>query len=179
MIYTVKDILGRQTTGKWKFTKTILTDGQNNYNVTIFNPDVQVGYKIDGELGDYNQKYDNYKFKTNKIIPSGGETIAPAGKITTEDKRQSNIAFESFYASSCNLLQKSGDIGEAIAVTWQLHTYLTTGEWILMCSAEQRKNIVAKLGSVDIARGIIYDKYHKPYLHLLTEKEAQEVLANA
>ena len=175
MIYTVKDVTDRKDTGKWKFSKVIITNGEQEYTVTIFDNSIKAGDKVDGELGAYNEKYSNWKFKLNKIIATPNSQPIR----TTDDTRQSNIAFESFYASSCNLLQKSGDVGEAVAVTWQLHRYLTTGEWVLLCSAEQRKSIVAKLGSIDIARSIIFDKYKKPYLHLLTEKEAQEVLASA
>jgi hypothetical protein len=178
MIYTVKDVVDRKTSGKWKFSKVVLTDGDKDYNVTLFDLTVQAGDKVDGMMGEFNSQYNNYKFKLNKIIPSTN-TPTYANKVMTDDKRQSNIAFESFFASACNLLQGTGETGEAIAIAWQLHNYLTTGEWVMMSTPEQRKSIVAQLGGIEIARNLVFEQFHKPYLHLLTHEEAQEVLANA
>jgi len=173
MIYTVKDIKNVGLTKKGgKFSQVILTDGKDDYAVTIFDKEIMKGDKVDGVMGEYNDKFNNYKFKVNSI-----QRTANSVKGTSDDERQSNIAFESFYASTCQLFSGKGEIGKAIAVTVQLHHYLTTGEWIMLATPEQIKSIVGKFGSLEIARGIVWEKYHIPYLHLLTYQQAQEVLS--
>ena len=171
MIYTVKDIVDKTNKGKWKITRAIITDGQNDYKVSFFNQYINVGDKVDGKLGEYKEQYKEYGFRVNKVIT----TDESKPSATSDDIRQSNIAFESFFASASNLLQKSGDVGKAIATAVQLHTYLLEGKWILLSTEDQHKKLVAKYG-IDGARKVAYERYGKPYLHLLTFDEAEALL---
>ena len=174
MIYKIKDIKDTRMskTGK-KMIMAVLTDGKKDYNVTLFDVDAMVGDEVDGKMGEYDEKWKNYKFRLLKVKHTKD---SKAG--ITDDARQSNIAFESFYASTANLLQGKNE-GKVIAITWQLHTYLMKGKWILLASDEQVKKIMAKFKDYDVARKIVFDKYNVPYLHMLTYEQAEEILKDA
>lgn len=182
MEYKVKTVSEKKKTSKGGFYyKVTLTDGEKDYPIVLFDKEIQLGDIVSGEMGRYKEKFKTYDFTIDHIEKTSKEEIPEkpkkenlTEKNLSEAQKQSYIIFESIFSSICNL--NKVELPEAIATAWQIQRYLTTGKWELLCLPEQRKQIVAKYKSLEVARAIVYAKYSKPYLHLLTYKEAQEML---
>jgi len=172
--FKVKSVESERET-KWGTVCDIIALTEDGAEITMSVwKKVKINDVLEGELGSYDTKYKKYKFKFKKSYESKKPvhtTSSSASSASDKDKRITMLSLLSTGAS----FEK--DEGAIFAFMENSLNRIYNGQYILLCSPEQRKKIVTKYGSIEQARLIAYGLFKKPYLHLLTPEEAEKMLS--
>ena len=167
--FTVKSVQAERDTNYGHVCDVILHPEEGPDVLASVWRKVKIGDVLYGELGRYDEKYKKYKFKVSKV--EGSKIEHPAPDMDEKDKR---ITMLSLLNTGASFEKEEGAIFAFMEVAFNR---IYNGKYILLCSAEQRKKIVAKYGNIEQARWVAYGLFKKPYLHLLTTEEAEQMLS--
>ena len=171
---------------------TMRDGGGTEYTTILFGKEEAfVGDTVEAQMGEYNPTYKNYSFSVKSIKhgdnPPPNKQAEP--KMKTESSGNSSgsgndnltITRLAIIKAVGQLFMGKGneeDVGLYLSIADQMVEWATTGRITEpRINAAKRKEIVAHFNNnVEVARAASIRIANKPFLHMLTDAEAEDIL---